>query len=61
MFELSTGKGVFTARDFCEGEVLLDYDEELITFKEGGRNMEHYPSHLGSYLFLFTFKEKKYW
>jgi hypothetical protein len=56
-----TGKGVFAGRDFCEGEFLLEYDGELVSFEEGKRRFEKYPSNVGSFIFLFNFIGKKYW
>ena len=58
---ISTGKGVFASRDFCEGEFLLEYDGEIISYLEGQRRMANYPERLGSFLYGFTFKKKKYW
>nr|XP_022306025.1 uncharacterized protein LOC111112653 isoform X4 [Crassostrea virginica] len=55
------GKGVFASRDFCEGEFLLEYDGEIISYLEGQRRMANYPERLGSFLYGFTFKKKKYW
>ncbi|XP_048750683.2 uncharacterized protein LOC125662490 [Ostrea edulis] len=55
------GKGVFALRDFSKGEFLLEYEGELLNFKEGSRRMKEYPQHLGSYIYLFNFKNKKFW
>ena len=57
----NSGKGVFALRNFAEGEFLLEYQGELISYKEGSRRMAEYPQHLGSFIYLFNYKNKKFW
>jgi histone-lysine N-methyltransferase SETD8 len=56
-----SGKGVFALRDFSKGEFLLEYDGELLSYKEGARRMKEYDENIGSFIYLFTFKDKKFW
>lgn len=55
------GKGVFALRDFSKGEFLLEYAGELLRFAEGRKRMKDYPLNLGSYIYLFSFKDKQFW
>uniref|UniRef100_A0A8W8NXV7 SET domain-containing protein n=1 Tax=Magallana gigas TaxID=29159 RepID=A0A8W8NXV7_MAGGI len=55
------GKGVFALRDFSKGEFLLEYAGELLRFAEGRKRMKDYPLNLGSFIYLFSFKDKQFW
>ena len=52
MYFLLIGQGVFTKKDFIEGEVLLEYSGELI---EGAVDVDD------TYVFQIRYKGKQYW
>ena len=56
-----TGKRVFAGRDFSKGKFLFEYDGERISFQEGKNRLENYPDGIGSFFYLFNFKQKKSW
>ncbi|XP_069105783.1 N-lysine methyltransferase KMT5A-like [Argopecten irradians] len=54
------GKGLFATKTFQSGDFLCEYAGDLITEKEGKRRETSYPMKLGSFLFFFRWKGKRY-
>ena len=55
------GRGVFTTKEFQQGDFLLTYNGELIDEEEGCKRETHYPAEAGSFLFFFNHKGKNLW
>ncbi|KAK3085105.1 hypothetical protein FSP39_024330, partial [Pinctada imbricata] len=53
------GKGLFSKREYAEGEFLIDYKGELISSEEGKKRYDSLSVKLGSFLFFFTCRKKK--
>lgn len=47
------GYGVFTTKDFCNKDFLLQYPGRLLSNSEGKRLEEFYPTDLGSFIFFY--------
>ncbi|XP_069109191.1 N-lysine methyltransferase KMT5A-A-like [Argopecten irradians] len=56
------GKGLFATKTLKTGDFLCEYADagDLITEKEGKRRELKYPIKLGSFLFFFCWKGKRY-
>lgn len=57
----SIGKGVFAEQDFGPGSFLLEYDGELVKAAEGRKREKTYPLQLGSYIYFFQHKSRRFW
>ena len=47
------GYGIFTKKDFCKKDFLLQYPEKLVSSAESKKLEETYPGHLGSFIFFY--------
>ena len=55
------GYGVFTTKDFCNKDLLLQYSEKLLSNFEGRRLEESYSTHLGPFIFFYGDKWSVYY
>ena len=58
---LGKGRGVVAVEPLLEGQVVCEYEGELITAREGRKRGEEYGSNVGSYLYFFHYKSKHLW
>ena len=58
---LGKGRGVVAVEPLLEGQVVCEYEGELISAREGRKRGEEYGSNVGSYLYFFHYKSKHLW
>ena len=57
------GRGVFATCSFKKGDLVCEYSGDLIDYKEARTRESEYgeDSTIGSYMYFFEYKNKKYW
>lgn len=59
------GKGVVATINYTEGELICEYEGDLLSHKEALKREQRYLKQSGEsykgYMYYFYFKRKKYW
>ena len=55
------GHGVFTTKQFKEGEFLLHYDGDLLSSTEARKKRRSYDPSIGTFQYEFRYREKRLW
>ena len=63
LFVCFSGQGVFTKRNFCKGEFLLEYMGTLLTHKEGVELEKEYKKNpkYGNFMYFFKHDGRSFW